>query len=217
MIDYNGLIIYHTRRPLLQSRNRGGLGVFKTFSFSLELSLLSWLLGLALLCSVFCHRGVFCAKSRTFILDRGSAGLIAFIGISVVLHMRTAEEEVLFVDDKPHNCVRIQCQSKNFLGKAHDFRRAHICRDSLLPDQVVINECFVGLSTVKDILGFIAVRDFEPSFSTETHTSVTANTTLQHEDDEFVIAFEHFTPRLKAIEMLYSATHEWLTRITNRS
>ena len=171
-----------------------------------------------LFCALFSVIGAFFAQNRGQSYWIGAVlGLTVFIGISVVLHMRTAEEEVLLVDDKPHNCIRIQCQSKNFLGKAHDFRRAHICRDSLLPDQVVINECFVGLSTVKDILGFIAVRDFEPLFSTETHTSVTANTTLQHEDDEFVIAFEHFTPRLKAIEMLYSATHEWLTRITNRS
>ena len=171
-----------------------------------------------LICALFSVTGAFFAQHIGQSCWTGAVlGLVLFGGLFVVLHLRTAEEEVLLVDDKPHNCVRVQCRSKDFWGRVHDFRRAHICRDSLLPDQVVINECFVGLSSVRDILGFIAVRDSEPSFSTETHSSAAAATTSQHEDDEFVIAFEHFLPRLKATEMLYCATHDWLSQIINCS
>ena len=136
-------------------------------------------------------------------------GFLLFLGISALLCLQTAEEEVLLIDDRENECVRIQCRSKDFWGRVHVFRRAHIICDSLLPDQVVINECFVGLSSVRDILGFIAVRDFESSQKPVSQP--------QHEGDEFVIAFEHFLPRLEAIEMLFCATHDWLVQIANRS
>ena len=141
------------------------------------------------------------------------AACAALVLTIAVMRNSIVREEVILVEDAEARCVRIQCRSFDRFGGEHDFRRAHMPIDETLPKQVVLNECFVGFSSIHDVLGFIASIDNEPTASKANQEK---NAEEDHENDSFVLAFEHFTPRLKLVEAVYRSTHTWLARVYDR-
>ena len=158
------------------------------------------------------------ASARTNAIVVGVVMLIMILWI----RGRISKEEVLLVEDVKARCVRVQCRSFDLGGNEHDLRRAHIIIDEALENQVVINECFIGISSIHDVLGFIAMLDPEPEFKENKigHVPPKAKKRINeedlHEDDSFVLAFEHFTPRLQPVELLYRGVHAWLSRVAKR-
>ena len=147
---------------------------------------------------------------------------IAITSLFIFLWMRRSisKEEVLLVEDSEANCVRVQCRSFDQGNHEHDLRRAHVPIDAALDHQVVVNECFVNISSVRDILGFIAIVDSDPTIQKTDRDSCQQTVESQkdalHENDSFVPAFEHFLPRLNAVEVLYNSIVSWLSRVAQR-